>query len=82
VIAARRRQQLFVAFCALILAALIGNAMVTGGLSGVHDRYQTRVAWLIVLAASIGATTCFNRMRLTIGAGALQQPFADYSTVE
>jgi hypothetical protein len=81
VIAVRRRQQLFIAFCALILAALIGNAMVTGGLSGVHDRYQTRVAWLVVLAASVGAMTCFRRIRLTTDGGPLRS-FADYSPVE
>lgn len=26
---------------------LISNALVTGGLSGVHDRYQSRVVWLL-----------------------------------
>jgi hypothetical protein len=36
-------------FAAVIALALLGNAMVTGGLSDVHDRYQNRVAWLIVL---------------------------------
>jgi hypothetical protein len=44
-------------FCIVVLAALIGNAMITGGLSAVHDRYQTRLIWLVVFAACIGAAT-------------------------
>jgi hypothetical protein len=27
------------------------NALVTGALSGPHDRYQARIAWLLPLAA-------------------------------
>lgn len=30
---------------------IVLNAAVTGGLSAVHDRYQSRVIWLVVLAA-------------------------------
>jgi hypothetical protein len=33
------------------LVAIIGNAMVTGVLSGVHDRYQSRIASLVVVAS-------------------------------
>jgi hypothetical protein len=50
-----RQPRLFVLFCVFTLAALLGNAMITGGLSAVHDRYQTRLIWLVVLAACIGA---------------------------
>lgn len=39
------------ALCLLVLAAAIGNAAVTGGLSGVNERYQGRLAWLFVFAA-------------------------------
>lgn len=38
----------------LVLCVLVGlgaNALVTGGLSGPHDRYQARIAWLLPLAA-------------------------------
>jgi hypothetical protein len=62
-IAVRQRRRMFIAFCVIVLAALIGNAMVTGGVSAVHDRYQTRVAWLIVLAMSVGALTCLRGLR-------------------
>jgi hypothetical protein len=51
----RNQPPLFVLFCIVVLAALIGNAMVTGGISAVHDRYQTRLIWLVVFAACAGA---------------------------
>jgi len=35
----------------LLLAALIGNAAATGGLSKPHHRYQARIAWLLPFAA-------------------------------
>ena len=36
-------------FAALVLAALVANAFATGALSGPHDRYQARIAWLVLL---------------------------------
>ncbi len=36
---------------AIVLAALIGNAAATGGLSKPHHRYQARIAWLLPFAA-------------------------------
>ncbi len=33
----------------LVLAGLLANAAATGALSGPHDRYQARIAWLAVL---------------------------------
>jgi hypothetical protein len=35
---------------AAVLAALLANAFATGALSGPHDRYQARLAWLVLLA--------------------------------
>lgn len=35
---------------ALTLTALLANAFATGALSGPHDRYQARLAWLVLLA--------------------------------
>lgn len=35
---------------AVALAALLANAFATGALSGPHDRYQARLAWLVLLA--------------------------------
>jgi hypothetical protein len=42
----------------LLLAVLVGvaaNALATGALSGVNPRYQARIAWLLPLAAFLGA---------------------------
>jgi hypothetical protein len=39
-----------VALALLVLAAAIGNAAITGGLSGPAVRYQARLAWLFVFA--------------------------------
>ena len=33
----------------LVLAGLLANAAVTGALSGPHDRYQARIAWLLLI---------------------------------
>jgi hypothetical protein len=41
------------AFLALVLLAVPINALITGGLSGPHDRYQTRVMWLPPLLAAL-----------------------------
>ena len=45
----RRRTPLLASLASLTLVALLANAFSTGALSGPHDRYQARVAWLIVL---------------------------------
>jgi hypothetical protein len=42
-------------FCAAVLLALIGNAILAGALSSVHERYQARLAWLAVFAAWMAA---------------------------
>ncbi|WP_428376677.1 hypothetical protein [Lichenicoccus sp.] len=49
VVAARRRSPMAL-LCAAVLLCLLGNAAVTGILSGPHDRYQNRVIWLALLA--------------------------------
>jgi hypothetical protein len=50
---ALRRRPLVGAFLALVLIAVLINALVTGGLSGPHDRYQARVMWLPPLLAAL-----------------------------
>jgi hypothetical protein len=40
-------------FALLILVGLVVNAGICGAISGPHTRYQTRVAWLAVLAAGV-----------------------------
>nr|WP_321984470.1 hypothetical protein [uncultured Lichenicoccus sp.] len=49
VVAARRRDPMAL-LCAAVLLCLLGNAAVTGILSGPHDRYQNRVIWIALLA--------------------------------
>ena len=48
--AALRRRHPVAGLCAATLVCLLANAAVTGALSGPHDRYQSRVAWLVVFA--------------------------------
>lgn len=44
---ARRRQVAALALLAAILAGMLANAAVAGGLSGVFGRYQGRIVWLV-----------------------------------
>jgi hypothetical protein len=47
----------------IIIVAVIGNAAVTGVLSNVEDRYQSRVVWLVPLLAGVLALVLWNRKR-------------------
>lgn len=47
------RRDIAAGFILLMLAALVLNALITGGLSGPHDRYQSRVMWLPPLLAAL-----------------------------
>ncbi|MGI9127770.1 MAG: hypothetical protein ACR2IG_06145 [Roseomonas sp.] len=49
--AAWRGQGLVLAFALFLLAAVVGNALICGGLSGPHPRYGARVMWLLPVAA-------------------------------
>jgi hypothetical protein len=44
-----------VALALLLVAAVVGNAAITGGLSGPADRYQSRLLWLGVFVALVVA---------------------------
>ncbi len=44
-----RRDRVLFALIALIAAGILSNAFATGGLSGPTDRYQARIAWLVLL---------------------------------
>jgi len=44
-----RRDPLLFALIALIAAGVLSNAVATGALSGPSDRYQARIAWLVLL---------------------------------
>ena len=44
-------------------AAYCGSSLTCSALSGVHDRYQARVSWLLVLVALIVVARHFDRLR-------------------
>jgi hypothetical protein len=44
-----RRDRALFALIALIAAGVVSNAFATGALAGPHDRYQARIAWLLLL---------------------------------
>jgi len=44
-----RSERALAGLAAVTLAALLANAFATGALSGPHDRYQARIAWLVML---------------------------------
>ena len=41
-----RRRHVAAGFALAALVAVLANAVITGGLSGPHDRYGARLAWL------------------------------------
>ncbi len=51
--ALRRRDQVAASLLSAIVLALIANAALAGALSDVHDRYQSRVAWLAPFAVAL-----------------------------
>ena len=46
-----RRRHIAAGFAAAALLAVLANAAITGGLSGPHDRYQSRIVWLPLAVA-------------------------------
>ncbi|MFN8983358.1 MAG: hypothetical protein ACK5X9_12655 [Alphaproteobacteria bacterium] len=46
-----RRQGLALALALFLLAAVLGNALICGGLSAPHPRYGARIMWLLPVAA-------------------------------
>ena len=51
-------------FALVVLVALLANAAVTGALSGPHDRYQARIAWLALLPPALWLCARPTRARL------------------
>jgi hypothetical protein len=45
---------------AVVMFVMIANAAVSGILSNVEDRYQSRVIWLVPLIAGLGAMEWLN----------------------
>jgi hypothetical protein len=55
-----RGQGLALALALFVLAAVLGNAMICGGLSAPHPRYGARIMWLLPVAALL----CLPRRRM------------------
>jgi hypothetical protein len=49
--AAWRGQAMILAFALFLVAAVLGNALICGGLSAPHPRYGARIMWLLPVAA-------------------------------
>jgi len=56
---------------AVALVALLANAFAAGALSGPHDRYQARIAWLVLLPPLFYATRAYAA-RLETSAGLMR----------
>jgi hypothetical protein len=52
-IGCRRHAPRLAALAVVTLVGVLGNAFATGALSGPHDRYQARIAWLLLLAPAL-----------------------------
>ena len=70
-IALRRRGPLQ-GLAVLVLAGLLANAASTGALSGPHDRYQARIAWVAVLPPLLGYAAARDASRRTTSSGAMR----------
>jgi len=57
------RRRLVAGLAVAVLLALLGNAMVTGGLSQPHDRYQARLIWLAVASPLLAAPLLLQACR-------------------
>ncbi|WP_096700390.1 hypothetical protein [Magnetospirillum sp. 15-1] len=60
-VAWRRRDRTTTGLAIVVVAAIIGNAIVCGALSNPHDRYQNRVVWLALFTAVVGAVRLDQR---------------------
>ncbi len=61
----RRGDRIMAGFTAIVLAGVLANACATGALSGPHDRYQARIAWLVLLPPALAMVNApgFRRVR-------------------
>ena len=67
VVVGRRGDRLLLALALMIGAGLVGNAAISGALSGPHDRYQSRVIWLVVFYLLLG---CWSLVKARVPAPA------------
>jgi hypothetical protein len=59
----REQDHTMIAFAILIIAAILINSITSGVLSRPDDRYMSRLTWLAVFYASIGATNFLAKYR-------------------
>jgi hypothetical protein len=59
VIAVRRKDRRVVSLLIAVVISLIVNALLTGALSDVHDRYQSRLVWLAPLVCTLALLRWF-----------------------
>ena len=65
----RKRSARLVGLTVVILSTVIANALVTGPLSMVEDRFQSRVIWLLSFLAGVFAMVWLDRRQGVRGAG-------------
>jgi len=76
----RRRDGALAGLFVAVTSALIANAIMAGALSDVHDRYQSRLIWLVPLAVLLGVarlrkcSAISARARRDLPAGSTVQP--------
>ncbi len=58
-----RRRHVAAGFAFAALLALLANAAITGGLSGPHDRYQSRIVWLPLAVACLAVPSLAARRK-------------------
>ncbi len=67
--AGRRGDRLALSLLMSIAAALVTNALIAGAFSDVHDRYQSRIIWLVPFAAAVVIarwSQTFRRSRISL----------------
>jgi hypothetical protein len=64
-----RRRHMAAGFAAAALLAVLANAAITGGLSGPHDRYQSRIVWLPLAVALLALPALSVRPVIRIAPG-------------
>jgi dipeptide/tripeptide permease len=65
----RKRSARLVGLSVVIVSTVVANALVTGPLSMVEDRFQSRVIWLLSFLAGLFVMVWLDRRQALCGAG-------------
>lgn len=68
-----RRDPVLAGLALTVLLGVLANAFATGALSGPHDRYGARIAWLVLLPPFFAIVNAGRRRRV----GSVQHPFPE-----